>query len=146
MMYCRIVGEQHEHLFSKYDISSYGHRRHNQGVDPCPVYHLHSPFLLLGGNILADHGQCGELDALRDLIDDIVDAHADTEGGGGNNTNIIDKRADIEHGNIDTAGLNGHGSTLGQNHFGVMLADPQAFWTETKTKGFFMAVKIEEGE
>ena len=53
--------------------------------------------------------------------------------------NLVDHGVDKQHGQIDAAGLDGHGGTQGQDHTGIVLVDPEAFLFEIKTKGLFTA-------
>ena len=86
------------------------------------------------------------LDALRNLIDDIVDAHTDTEGCRCNDADGVDECVDIHHRQVDASGLDRHRGTEIGNHFDVMAVGTETLGTEIKTEGFLVADKIENRE
>lgn len=116
---CGVVGEDAEQFLTEQQIGRHTDDRQGQREHPRPVDGLYGSSLLPRRNILADHWQGGILDALRDLVDDVVDADTHAEGRRGHHAHIVDHGVDIQHGEVDAARLNGHGRTQRQNHLGV---------------------------
>ena len=145
-MNCGVIGKDAEQRFTEQQVGRNANSGQSEGEHPCPVDGLDGSPLLPRRNILADDGQGGILDALRNLVDDVVDADAHAEGRRGHYAHIVDHGVDIQHGEVDKARLNRHGRTQGQDHLGVAHLGLKALPRKVETELGFPAVEEPNGE
>ena len=143
---CRVIREDAEQCFAEQQIGSNADSGQGKGEHPRPVDGLDGTLLLPRRNILADHGQGGILDALRDLVDDIVDADTHTKSGGSHHADIVDEGVDIQHGEVNKARLDGHGGTQGENHLGIAHLGLEVGPCKVKAELSFSTIEEENGE
>ena len=142
-----IIGvKQHEELLAKQDIHDHEEHRHGKRIHPRPMHHLLCALLVARADVLADHGHGGILNALRDLVDNVVNAHAHTERRAFHNAEIIDLRVDHDHGKIDKARLDCHGHALLGDHAHVFEIGNKILLCKIKAERLSFAVKIEQRE
>ena len=91
---CGVIGEDAEQSFTEQQVGRNADSGQSEGKYPCPVDGLDGSPLLPRRAVLADHGQGGILDALRNLVDDVIDADAHTKGSGSNYADIVDHGID----------------------------------------------------
>ena len=143
-MHRGVVGKEAEQHLSKANISNKSNNGKNEGIDPSPIHHPHSTLALLCRDILADHGHSCVLETLGYLIKNIVNAHADAERSGFYESDTVDERIYEKHRDVDTAGLDRHGSTEVENHASVMTVGAEAFKPKIEAERFSAAVEIKE--
>ena len=135
----RIVGKEHKQLFAEGYIKDHKHRSKDDGEHAGVPNHLLGTVGLGGADVLADHRHGGVLDALRDLIDNIVDTDANAKGCRGNHANIIDHGIDHQHRQIDAAHLDGHRRAEACDHADILGARDKALLFEVKAKHLALA-------
>ena len=139
-----IVGKDLEEVFADRQIQCQADHRKDARKDPRPIDDFFTAPVLPRADILGDHRHGGVLDAHTDLIDHIVDLHADAEGGGGNDADIVDQGVDEQDGKVDTARLDRHRRTEAEDHLGVVTVGTEASPPKIEPEGFPSSVKIEE--
>ena len=137
-----IVGEEHKQLLTEEDVGQHKDDGEDGGENPRPMYYLLTAAVFSCRNILADHRHCRVLDALGDLVDDIVNLHAYAEGGRCHHADVVDHRVDVEHRQIDAARLDGHRCAEAEDHPHVPTLGTETGKLEVKAEGFPVAVKI----
>ena len=145
-MHRRIVGEHHEELLTEKQIEQNEDRRKEKRVGPGEINHLLCSLLLTGTNVLADHRHCSVLDALRNLIDDIVDTHADAEGRRGHHADVVDHRVHEEHRQIDKARLDRHRCAETGDHTDILLVWDEIFEAEVEAESVSLLVEVIDRE
>ena len=143
---CGIIGENAEQSFTEQQVGRNADSGQSEGEHPRPVDGLDGSLLLPRRNVLADNGQGGILDALRNLVDDVVDADAHAKGRRGHHAHIVDHGVDIQHGEIDKARLDRHGRTQRQNHLRVAHLGLEALPCKVEAELGFPAIEEPNGE
>ena len=142
----RVIGEDAEQCLAKQQIGGNADSGQGKREDPRPVDGVDGPLLLPRRDILADHGQGGVLDALRDLVDNVIDADAHAEGRRGHHADIVDEGVDVQHREVDKARLDGHGGTQREDHLGIAHLRLEVLLCKVEAELGFSAVEEENGE
>lgn len=142
----RVIGEDAEQSFTKQQVGRNADGGQSKGEYPRPVDGLDGSPLLPRRNVLADDGQGGILDALRNLVDDVIDTDAHAEGRRGHYAHVVDHGVDIQHGEVDKARLNRHGRTQRQDHLGIAHLGLEALPRKVEAELGFPAVEEPNGE
>ena len=145
-MHQGVVRKEHKHLLAKANVQKHKDYREHGRKDPRVVHHLLGTLLLARANVLADHRHGGILDALRDLVDNVVNAHAHAKGGGFDQSHAVDHRVDKQHGEVDAPRLNCHGGAKSGNHPYVFFTWNKAFLLKIKSKLLLVAEEVIERE
>ena len=145
-MNCGVIGENAEQRFTEQQVGRNADDRQSQGENPSPIDGLDGSSLLPRRDVLANHGQGGILDALRNLVDDVVNADAHTEGRRGHHAHVVDHGVDIQHGEIDKARLNRHRRTQRKNHLRVAHLGLKALPRKVEAELCFSAIEEPNGE
>lgn len=143
---CGVIGEDAEQLLAEQQICRHTDNRQGQGKHPRPVDGLDGSLLLPRRNILADDGQGGILNTLRNLVNNVVDANAHAEGRRGHHAHVVDHGVDIQHGEVDKARLDRHGRTQRQDHLGVARLGLEALTGKVEAEFGLSAIKEPNGE
>ena len=143
---CWVIGEDVEQSFTEQQVGRNADSGQSKGEHPRPVNGLDGSPLLPRRDVLANHRQGGILDALRNLVDNIVDADTHAKGRRGHHAHIVDHGVDIQHGEVDKARLDCHGRTQRQNHLRVAHLGLKALPCKVKAKLCFSAVEEPNGE
>ena len=132
----RVIREHHKELFAEAYVEY--HKEHGKytGIDPRPVNRLLCALLLTRRDILADDRHSRVLNALRDLVDNIVDLNARAEGSRLNNTDIVYKRIYEKHRKVEASHLDRHGCTERHDHTDVLFLHTEAFALEIEAEGY----------
>ena len=93
-MHSGVVGEEHEELLAESDIQPHEKQSQDNRKAPRPINGLLGTVFLSRRNVLADHGHGGILNALRDLVDDVVDAYTHAKRRRGNHPHLVDEGID----------------------------------------------------
>ena len=145
-MNCGVIGEDAEQRFTEQQVGRNADSGQSEGEHPRPVDGLDGSPLLSRRNVLADDGQGGILDALRDLVDDVVNTDAHAKGRRGHHAHVVDHSVDIQHREVDKARLNRHGRTQRQNHLRVAHLGLKALPCKVEAELGFPAIEEPNGE
>ena len=141
LMNCRVIGENAEQCFTEQQVGRNADSGQSKGEHPRPVNGLDGSPLLPRRDVLANHRQGGILDALRNLVDDVIDTDAHAKGRRGHHAHIVDHGVDIQHGEVDKARLNRHGRTQRKNHLRVAHFGLKALPCKVEAELSFSAIK-----